>query len=137
MVYQRSFSYDKYLEKGNEQWRAMPEALRDGRFDPNFTAFTLGEPPDWFVCSFYSGFPRQDAQLGLYSMTARLGRRHEEKLAIFLGDPGSYHLYVIPSALKPDLQALLRESHGVWRGSLFPDSAGAATTVANHIFASG
>lgn len=133
----RAFSHDKYLEKGNEQWQAMPEASRDKQFHASYTAFTVAEPPDWFVCQFYTGFPRQVAQLGFYTMTGRLGRRHDEKIATFLGDPTSHHLYVIPSRLKPKLLKLLRESHGIWRGSLFPDPAGAAATVIRYIFASG
>jgi hypothetical protein len=36
---------------------------------------------------------------------------------------------VISATLKPDLRKLLREKHGIWRGSLFPDAAGAADTA--------
>ena len=129
-----SFDYDRYIAKGNEQWEKMPAALRDGRWEAAFTAFTASEPPDWFACNFYRGFPRQDAQLGLYSLTARFGRGHENAISRLLDDPSFYHLYLIPSALKAKLRQPLRESHGVWRGSLFPDSAGAAATVAAHVF---
>ena len=129
-----AFSYDQYISKGNEQWKAMPEALNKGNWDPDLTAFTSAEPPDWFTCNFYRGFPRQDAQRGLYSMTARLGVNHDEAIAKLLSDEKFYHRYVIPLKLKPDLRLFLRESHGIWRGSLFPDSAGAAATVNSHIF---
>jgi hypothetical protein len=46
-----------------------------------------------------------------------------------LDDDSRYHLYVVPAQLKAPLRALLRERHGIWRGSLFPDSAGAAETA--------
>jgi hypothetical protein len=130
-----SFSYDKYIAMGNEQWNAMPGALRDGKWEAEFSAFTADDPPDWFACNFYAGFPRQDAQRGLYSMTARFGRGHEEAIATLLRDPDSHSRFVVPSSLKPRLRQLLREQHGIWRGSLFPDSAGAAETVISHIFA--
>ena len=129
-----TFSYDKYIAMGNEQWKRMPKALRDGNWEAGLTAFTVADPPDWFVCSFYSGFPRQHAQAGFYSMTARFGLGHEEAIANLLKEPSSCHLYVIPSSLKRGLRQRLRELHGIWRGSLFPDSAGAAETARLHIF---
>jgi hypothetical protein len=129
-----SFCYDRYVTKGNDQWITFPETLRDGKWDARFTAFTAREPPDWFVCGFYSGFPRQDAQQGLYGITAQFGRGHEQAIASLLDDPSSFHLYIIPSKLKSSLQVRLRELHGIWRGSLFPDSAGAAMTVTRSLF---
>lgn len=131
-----AFSYDKYIFEGNKQWERMPETKRDGKWEARFTAFTADEPPDWFACGFYIGFPRQTAQDGLYSITSRFERRHDEAIARLLGDPTFYHLYLIPASLKPTLRKRLRESHGIWEGSLFPDSAGAAETVKRHIFPS-
>ena len=134
-----AFDYYLYAEKGKQQWRDNPETTIDGsgsddKFDAKLTAFTLEEPPDTFNCGFYPrGFPRQDAQNGLYTMTPRFGRDHAEKIADLLAgnlaEPSHYHLYVVPWALKKSLQVLLRESHGIWRGSLYPDSAGAAATA--------
>lgn len=95
-------------------------------FHPHFTAFSPEEPPDWFIAAFYEGFPRQNAQAGAYSMTARFNRRHAESIRKLLGNKSKHHLYVIPAKLKPKLRMILREEHGIWRGSLFPDSAGAA-----------
>ncbi len=130
-----AFDHDLYAEKGKQQWRDNPETTIDGsgsddKFDAKLTAFTLNEPPDTFNCGFYRpGFPRQEAQDGLYTMTPRFGRDHAERIATLLVESSHYHLYVVPWALKKALQMRLRESHGIWRGSLFPDSAGAAVTA--------
>ena len=130
-----AFDEPLYEQKGAEQWKRWPQTTTDGSGDPskwgaNQTAFTLEEPPDWFICGFYaSGFHRQNAQQSVYSMTARFGRDHAAKIAELLQDPLRHHVYVIAAALKPRLRNILRENHGVWRGSLFPDSAGAAATA--------
>lgn len=135
-----SFDRPLYEIKGAEQWEKHPETTIDGsghreKFRAELTAFTLEEPPDWFACFFYpSGFPRQNAQAGAYSLTARFGCDHAGAIAGLLGESSHYHLYVVRSALKPKLRRLLRENHGIWRGSLFPDSAGAADTVRHTVF---
>jgi hypothetical protein len=133
-----SFDHDRYAMKGNEQWAKWPETTTDDgtgtrrMFVAGLTAFTVKQPPDWFVCGFYRslGFPRQDAQNGAYSMTARFGRDHSDAIADLLSDSNFYHRYVVPAKLKSGLRRVLREQHGIWRGSLFPDSAGAAETAA-------
>jgi hypothetical protein len=130
-----SFDQRLYGEKGKEQWRRHPETTTDrsgnpDKWDGNLTAFMLEEPPDWFVAIFYpTGFPRQNIQHGVYSVTARFGRCHAEAIEELLDDESAHRRYVIKRALKPKLRTLLREGHGVWRGSLFPDSAGAAGTA--------
>jgi hypothetical protein len=130
-----TFDHGLYAEKGKKQWRHFPETTIDGsgdddKFDAKLTAFTVKEPPDTFNCGFYpTGFPRQKAQAGLYTMTARLGRDHAKAISNLLADSSHYHHYVVAAPLKPALRRLLRESHGIWRGSLFPDSAGAADTA--------
>ncbi len=98
-------------------------------------AFLPNEPNDWFVCQFYEpGFHRQRAQRGSYSITARFGRDHADSIADLLRKPDRYHRYIIPAGLKPTLRSYLCERHGIWRGSLFPDSAGAAETVRLKVF---
>jgi hypothetical protein len=88
------------------------------------------EPPNWFMCVFYPpAFPRQHAQQGVYTLTARFGRDHADAIADLFNDKSQHHRYVISATLKPDLRKLLRERHGIWRGSLFPDAAGAADTA--------
>jgi len=132
-----SFDEPLYEIEGAKQWRRWPETTSDGsghpsKFSDAMTAFSLKEPPDWFVCRFYKfypGFPRQDAQAGAYSMTARFGRNHAEAIAQLLQKRSRYHRYVVSAKLKPMLQRRLRESHGIWVGSLFPDTAGAADTA--------
>ncbi len=131
-----TFDEPLYEQQGKEQWKRWPETTTDGSGDPSKwggasqTAFTLEEPPDWFICGFYTpGFHRQNAQQSVYSMTARFGRDHAAKIAELLQEPLRCHLYVITAAIKPTLREILRENHGVWRGSLFPDSAGAADTA--------
>ena len=135
-----SFDYDQYLKKGGEQWRRWPRTTKDGdgcSFELDRTAFTVDEPDDWFVCQFYkAGFHRQKAQSGLFTFTARFGRDHADSIANLLVENSYYHLYLVPAALKPVLRKTLRESHGIWRGSMFPDSAGAAAT-AREVFKQG
>ncbi len=129
-----SFDEPQYEKVGKEQWWRWPETTTDGsgdhdKFDAKLTAFLLKEPPDWFICAFYTGFPRQQAQESVYSMTARFGRDHAEAIAGLLREDSRYHLYLVSAALKPKLRTVLRERHNIWRGSLFPDSAGAADTA--------
>jgi hypothetical protein len=75
------------------------------------------------------GFPRQNAQSGLYTMAARFGANHAEKLRALLRSDELCRHFVIPATLKEALRAALRTEHGIWRGSLYPDSAGAAETA--------
>jgi len=131
-----TFDEPQYEHKGQEQWKRWPETTTDGSGDPSkfeakLTAFLTDEPPDWFVCHFYGAddFPRQDAQDGAYSLTARFGRDHANAIASLLSEDSRYHLYVIDAAVKPRVLSILRATHGIWRGSLFPDSAGAAGTA--------
>lgn len=113
----------------------MSETTKDGsgnpdEFDAGWTAFSVDEPPDWFICGFYeTGFPRQNVQSGAYTITARFGRDHADALQDILGESSRYHLYIVTAGLNPMLKDILRDKHGVWRGSLFPDPAGAAATA--------
>jgi FRG domain len=129
-----TFDHDRYASEGRKQWIRWPETCVGGDprdFDFKLTAFLVEEPPDWFVCHFYpKGLPRQRAQSGLYSATARFDRDHAHAIADLPGDPAFYHRYVVDSGLKPMLRRRLKEQWGVWEGSLFPDSAGAALTAA-------
>ncbi|HTK30718.1 MAG TPA: FRG domain-containing protein [Candidatus Saccharimonadaceae bacterium] len=123
-----------YESVGAKQWARWKQTTTDGsgdpaKFDAKLTAFTTDEPPDWFICGFYTGFPRQDAQSGAYTMSARFGRDHAEAITNLMADVTRHHLYVVPAQLKPALRRVLREQHGIWRGALFPDSAGAADTA--------
>jgi hypothetical protein len=135
-----AFDQDRYLLKGKQQWRRWKQTTIEGdrkSFQAALTAFTIKEPPDWFVCYYYNafdGFPRQNAQDGAYSLTARFGRDHADALANLLARRSYYHRYVVPASLKPELRTFLRERHGIWEGSLFPDSAGAADCVQTGIF---
>ena len=130
-----SFDEPLYEQEGAKQWEKWPETTSDGsgdrlKFRPECTAFTVKEPPDWFICNFYPlGFPCQKAQDGAYTMTAQFGRDHADSIANLLDESSHYHLYVVRATLKPILLRHLRENHGIWRGSLFPDSAGAAQTA--------
>jgi hypothetical protein len=128
------FDYQRYVSKGDEQWKRIPETTLNGTglgtdFRSILTMFLPDEPRNWFVCSSYEGFPRQWAQSGLYSLTPCFGCDHASAIASLLADKSFYHKYVIPAALKPDVAELLRKRHGIWRGSLFPDVAGAANTA--------
>jgi len=130
-----AFDEPLYERKGVKQWMKWPQTTIDcsgdaSKFSAPLTAFTFEEPPDWFICRFYSlGFHRQNAQQGAYSMTAQFGRNHAESIAGLLENSSRFHLYEVAATLKPALRRILREFHGIWRGSLFPDSAGAAKTA--------
>lgn len=139
-----AFDERQYERIGRLQWTRLPETTTDGSGDPakwggiGLTAFTLQEPPDWFICLFYpAGFHRQNAQQAAYTMTARFARDHAAKIAELLNAPKQHHRYILASGLKPTLREILRERYGVWRGSLFPDSAGVAETVNRVVFPGG
>jgi hypothetical protein len=130
-----AFSYRDYVTEGSKQWDTWKETTTDGSGDPNkfaasLTAFTIKQPPPWIIIMFYpGGFPRQNAQRGAYTVTARFNLDHGQALRRLLRIHDRYHRYVIPHGLKAGLRALLREEHGLWQGSLFPDTAGAAKTA--------
>lgn len=129
------FDEPLYVKEGRKQWKRWPETTKDGsgdpsQFDAKLTAFLLEEPPDWFCCGFYEeGFPRQHAQAGAYTITARFGRDHADAIANLLPRRSSYRRYIISASIRPEIRKILHEEYGIWRGSLFPDSAGAAEFV--------
>ena len=138
-----AFNEPQYEINGKNQWRQFPQTTWNGdpdKFDPHLTAFLVEEPCSWFVALFYKykdySFPRADAQQGMFTMTSRLNYCHAEAIKdlIFPNDESCYHRYVIPAKLKEAVRRRLREEHGIWRGSLYPDSAGAAETVKQDIF---
>jgi hypothetical protein len=134
------FDEPAYEEAGKQQWKKWPMTTTDrsgddAKFDAKLTAFSP-DPPDWFIAAFYTGFPRQDAQSGAYTMTAHFDRDHAFSIKEILPDKYQRHLYIVPSRIKKVLRPILRERHNVWRGSLFPDSAGAAETVRIEVFQS-
>jgi hypothetical protein len=131
-----TFDHDSYAKRGRLQWAKFPETTKFRSGDPDDwdesmpSAFSLSEPSDWFVCLFYGpGFHRQAAQESFYSLTPRFKRDHAQKIAELLEDRKLFHRYVISTDIKSELLSALRENHGIWRGALFPDSAGAAETA--------
>jgi hypothetical protein len=130
-----SFDEPLYEEEGAKQWTKFPETTTDNsgnpaKFDHNLTtAFLVREPSNWYVCQFYQGFPRQTAQEGAFSFTARFGRDHAESIARLLNKSDHYHRHVVKANLRPAIRGTLPEKHGIGRGSLFPDVAGAADTA--------
>jgi len=132
-----TFSADNYRAKGDEQWTKWPQATKgsSGRgddFDAKLTMFEPTNPPPWLICSFYPrGFPRQQAQSGFFTLTADFNRDHAEAIKSLLNDLNAHHLYIIDKKCKGEARNYLRHNHGVWRGTLFPDAAGAADTAAS------
>jgi hypothetical protein len=130
-----TFDEPLYELKGKEQWRCWPETTSDRSGEPDqfkagLTAFMSDEPPDWIIAVYYPrGFPRQNAQSGAYTMTARFGVDHGEAMGRLLANESEHHQYLIKAGLKKELRTILREQYSIWRGSLFPDSAGAADTA--------
>lgn len=128
-----AFDSRRYKARGEQQWRDQRETTWDGSGDPEkwepATAFRDSYTADWFICMFYPpGFPRQAAQDGYYTMTAQFGTDHANSIARLV-DSAARERYVITPPLKKRLRQILRDNYGVWRGSLFPDSAGAAETA--------
>jgi hypothetical protein len=106
------FDERQYAEKGPTQWVGWP----DWNTCVDLTEFMREEPPDWIIClTNLAGLHRQDAQDGLYTLTARLGRDHGGRMAELLADPSLSCRFVIAKALKPELRTLLREHHGIWQ----------------------
>jgi hypothetical protein len=128
-----AFDHDTYAEEGKKQWERWPQCLDEkGQFQARFTAFTVDDPPDWFVCYFYpSGFPRQNAQQGLYSLTANFDRDHALYINNLLKSDATHKRWIIDKDLKKPLRNWLHANHGIWRGALYPDTAGAADTAAS------
>ena len=128
-----AFDQDTYDKEGPKQWHEWPQCLdKDGEFQAGLTAFTIDEPPDWFICAFYpEGFPRQNAQNGLYSMTARFGCDHAAHIQRLLKSNDAQCRWTITKELKKQLRQWLHRDHGIWRGALYPDTAGAAETAAS------
>jgi len=137
-----TFSYQDYVIEGKEQWVKWKEDTTTDRtgadiqFDAQLSSFRADDPPPWIVAAFYGeGFHRQNAQSGFYTMTSRFGIDHADALRTLLRyDQSRFHRYVIKKDVKPDLRTALREDHGIWQGSLFPDAAGAAHTVKLKVF---
>lgn len=113
------------------QWRESEKWLDE------FTraAFDIDSVSDFFVCMTYPfAFARESAQEGLYSVTSKLDCDHAERIEKHLNNLALHIRYVIPKTLKRAVRERLREDHGIWRGSLYPDSAGAAETAKQAVF---
>jgi FRG domain len=131
-----SFSEPDYAIEGKKQWRKWPLTTTDhsgddDKFEAGLTAFSRGEPvEDWIIAVFYpEGFPRQNAQHGAYTMTARFDIDHANKLRELLIDESRFRRYVLKAELKKRIRRKLQRHQNICRGSLYPDSAGAAETV--------
>jgi FRG domain len=131
-----SFSQRDYARLGKDQWKEWKTATTDlsgeaDKFRAGLTAFNVDEPKEnWIIAVFYpEGFPRQNAQHGAYTMTARFDIDHADKLKDLLIDEARYQHYTLKKELKGEIRRRLYEEHMIWRGSLYPDSAGATKTV--------
>jgi hypothetical protein len=128
-----TFEHDAYATNGAAKWRQFPETTTDGsgdadKFDMTLRlAFSDAEPNDWIVCAIYpGGFHRQNAQKGLYSVTARFNRDHSAMLESLIADNSKIRRYIVSGSIKSDLRNELISSKQLWIGSMYPDVAGAA-----------
>ncbi|EGO93556.1 FRG domain-containing protein [Acidiphilium sp. PM] len=120
------FDESEYMKKGVSQWSNPAE----WKYEFEKAAFYPGKGLDFFVCMTYpTGFGRQNAQDGLYSLTSIFDRDHAERIEQLLNKPESHARYLIPKTLKATIRDRLRLEHGIWDVSLYPDSAGAAKTA--------
>jgi hypothetical protein len=55
-------------------------------------------------------------------------------IARLLKDGDARHRYIVKKKLQPELREVLRNNYGIWQGSLFSDSAGAAEAVSRIVF---
>jgi len=121
-----TFDEAEYMKRGITQWNNSDNWAHEFRK----AAFNVTDVSDFIVCVTYPlGFGRQNAQDGLYSMTAKFDSDHSDRIERLLCNPSLHTRYIIPKSLKPILRDRLRQHHGIWDGSLYPDSAGAAKTA--------
>ena len=126
-----SFDYVSYEREGSEQWKAYPEIPLDCPIEDRYAmVLDRKEPdPDFFMLMvYYAGFHREKAQEGILGMTGKFGRDQADAIKELLKDDKKYARYVIKAELKPKIKQTLK-SWGIWSGSLFPDTAGAAETI--------
>jgi hypothetical protein len=128
-----AFDRFRYQDEGQKQWKVWPQTTDGKDFHPQLTMFLadLG-PIDWFVCTVYlkNTFPRQNAQEGWFSLTARFGQDHADRVARMMDDTHRHLRFIVGDGLKAELLSYLLHEHNVCRGTLFPDAAGAADTAA-------
>lgn len=125
-----SFDYSSYVVKGRKQWEKHPETCINGdpeKFDAKLTMFKNDPAFNWFILGFYgAGFPRQNAQSSAYSLTLQFELSHADAIRDLLGDDKLQRKHRIPQRLKENLRKTLRDNYGIWEGSVFPDTSGAA-----------
>ena len=117
----------EYDNRGKEQWRLVPESggyPDPVRFDAKLTMFD----PIWIVfMNYVPGFPRQDAQLGCYSLCPRFGVDHVATIRQCIPSV-SVRKYIIPASIKESVRQWL-QSRGVSALTLLPDPAGIAQFI--------
>lgn len=126
-----SFDEHQYEIMGDAQWKKYPETIVDGKFDKRMTtAFSKDYQGDWLLCQFnYIGFPRYDAQQALFSFTSQFNQDHAQSIKKLLIDSKYFHRYIIKGGIKSKIKECPFNNYGIWRGMLYPDTAGAAGTV--------
>ncbi len=126
-----SFDYASYEREGGEQWKAYPEIPLDSPIEVRYAmVLDRKEPdPDFFMLMFYyPGFHRETAQEGILGITGKFGRDQADAIKKLLKDDKKYARYVIKAELKSKIKPTLKR-WGIWSGSLFPDTVGAAETI--------
>lgn len=137
------FDYYEYRRRGEAKWKEdgiRGQVTYDGsgdklEFDAKIASFQLEEPNPWICCAFYpSGFVRQNAQNGAYTLSPNFNKPHCTLIADLLEKPEFFERYTIPENLKANVLERLREEYGICEGSIYPDTAGAAMKVAGKAF---
>ena len=68
----------------------------------------------------FSGLPSAEGPVRIIHFYRGFRRNHADSIANLLIENSYYHLYLVPARLKPRLRTILRERHGIWRGSCIP-----------------
>lgn len=124
------FDEKTYMDVCRPQWADS----QNWQHEFEKAAFNVNNTQNFFVCvSYPTGFARQNAQNGLYSITSEFGQDHAKHIEKLLEDHRLRTRYKIPQKLKPVIRNRLLLDHRIWDGSLYPDSAGAAK-VAGAVF---
>lgn len=128
------FEYDRYEQKGSEQWEKFPEMIEGGKFVHTLRpAFEEDyRDKEWFVCQFINkdyGFNRIRSQEGLFTFASQFNIDHSLAIMNLLNESEFHKVYRIRKEDKFKLRQILRNNLNIWHGMFYPDVIGSAEAV--------